>query len=143
MKLHAIGLSLVLAVGCTGMAAAQTDDSPEARIQAVERYFKEVSIRELMSDMTREVSKQLPPESREAFENTLLRNLRMDVVETAAKQSLARHLTVAEMDTFTEFMQRPEGKSAMAKMKFYMADLMPVIQQELVRAIKLSQPGSQ
>jgi len=92
------------------------------------------------SDLTSEVSKQMPPEQRSAFENALLKNVRLEVLETAAKESLAKHLTVAEINAFTEFMRRPEGKSAMNKMKYYMADLMPVIQQELMRAIKLSEP---
>jgi hypothetical protein len=37
---------------------------------------------------------------------------------------------------FVEFIKRPEARSAMEKMKYYMADLMPVIQQEMVRAIQ-------
>ena len=142
MKLYVTGLSLIVAMSCAGTAAAQTD-TPEARVQAVDRYFQEVSMRDMMNDMVKEISKQLPPEKRDGFENALLRNLRLDVVEAAARQSLARHLTVEEIDTFTEFLQRPAGKSAMGKMKFYMADLMPVVQQELVRAMKLSQPERQ
>ena len=142
MKPCVIGLSLVVAMGCAGIAAAQTD-TPEARVQAVDRYFKEVSMRDMMTEMVTEVSKQLPPEQRSAFETALLRNLRLDVVETAARQSLARHLSVEEIDTFTEFLRRPAGKSAMGKMKFYLADLMPVVQDEIVRAIKLTQSERQ
>ena len=139
MTLRAIGLSLIVAMSCAGTAAAQTD-TPEARVQAVDRYFKEVSMRDMMAEMVVEVAKQLPPDQRAAFETALLKNLRLEVIETSARQSLARHLTVEEMDTFTEFLKRPAGKSAMGKMKFYMADLMPVVQEEIVRAIKLSQP---
>ena len=142
MRLAAIGLGLIVAMSCAGIAVAQTD-TPEARTQAVERYFAEVSMREVLTDMVKEVSKQLPAERRSMFEDLLLKNLRLDVVEAAAKQSLARHLTVVEMDTLTEFMRRPEGKSAMGKMKFYMADLMPVIQTEMMRAVKLAQPEQQ
>ena len=125
--------------GAHGIALAQAD-TPEERTRAVERYFQEVSMRDLLNDMVKEVSRQIPPERRKAFEDALLRNVRLEVVETAAKQSLAKHLTVAEIELFTEFIRRPEGKSAMEKMKYYMADLMPVIQQELIRAIKISAP---
>ena len=140
MKLRAMVLSLVVALSCAGTAAAQAD-TPEARVQAVDRYFAEVSMRDMLNDMVKEISKQIPPEQRAGFENTLLRNLRLEVVEAAARQSLARHLTVEEIDTFTEFLRRPAGKSAMGKMKYYMADLMPVVQEEIVRAIKLTQSG--
>jgi hypothetical protein len=142
MKLHAMVLSLVVALSSASIAAAQTD-TPEARVQAVDRYFREVSMRDMMTEMVTEVSKQLPPEQRAPFETALLRNLRLDVVEAAARKSLARHLTVEELDTFTEFLRRPAGKSAMGKMKFYMADLMPVVQEEIVRAIKLTQSAQQ
>ena len=137
MKFRATVLVVLLVIGST--AVAQTD-TPEERAKAVESYFREISMRDLMNDMVKEVSKRMPPEQRSAFENTLLKNVRLEVLETAAKESLARHLTVAEINAFTEFMRRPEGKSAMNKMKYYMADLMPVIQQELMRAIKLSAP---
>ncbi len=137
MKFRATVLVLLLVIGST--AVAQTD-TPEERAKAVESYFREISMRDLMNDMVKEVSKRMPPEQRSAFENALLKNVRLEVLETAAKESLARHLTVAEINAFTEFMRRPEGKSAMNKMKYYMADLMPVIQQELMRAIKLSEP---
>jgi hypothetical protein len=143
VKFLATGIVLFLVMGGThGIALAQTD-TPEARAKAVERYFQEVSMRALMNDMVKQVSQQIPPEQRDAFEDVLLRNVRLEVVEAAAKQSLAKHLTLAEIELFTEFIRRPEGKSAMEKMKYYMADLMPVIQQELLRAIKISAPTRQ
>jgi hypothetical protein len=126
--------------GACGVAAAQTD-TPEERVKAVERYFQEASIRDLMTDMVGEMSQQVPSEKRKAFQDFMLRNIRIDVLEAAAKQSLAKHLTVAEINVLTEFMRQPEGRSALGKMKYYMADLMPVIQQEVVRALKLSKPN--
>jgi hypothetical protein len=141
MRTILTGLSLLLAMnGACGIAVAQTD-TPEERAKAVERYFQETSMRDMMTGMVKEVSKQIPPDKRDAFETLLLRNLRLEVVEAAAKESLAKHLTLAEINVFVEFVQRPEGKSALEKMKYYMADLMPVIQQEMLRAIKLSAPG--
>ena len=137
MKFRATVIVLLFITGCTTLAPP---DTPEERAKAVESYFREISMRDLMTDMVKEVSKRMPPEQRDAFENTMLKNVRLEILETAAKESLARHLTVSEINAFTDFMRRPEGKSAMNKMKYYMADLMPVIQQELVRAIKLSGP---
>lgn len=137
--MHGILGALVLAAMAATTNAWAQADTPEERTKAAERYFREVSMRELMSDMAKEVAKQVPPEQRSQFETVMLQNVRMEVLENAAKQSLARHLTVVELNAFTEFVRRPEGKSAMNKMKYYMSDMMPVIQQEMVRAIKLSQ----
>jgi hypothetical protein len=138
MKFAAAALSLTLAMACAGPASAQSD-SPDERARAVDRYFQVVSLRDMLTDMVEEVSKQLPPGEREAFQAALLKYLRLDVVEAAAKQSLARHLTVAEINAFTDFFQRPEGKSAMAKMKYYFADILPVVQTEMARAVKQMQ----
>lgn len=137
MKLRATVLVLLLVVGSTTLA--QTD-TPEERAKAVESYFREISLRDFMSDMVKEVSKKMPPEERSAFEDTLLRRMRLDALEAVAKQSLARHLTVAEINAFTEFVRRPEGKSALNKMKYYVEDLMPFIQQEMIRAITPLEP---
>ena len=136
-------LAFVLALGCSGHAAAQIDDSPEARAKAVDRYFQVVSLRDMLTDMVVEVAKQLPPEDREIFKALILKHVRLEVVEGAAKQSLTKHLTVAEINVFTEFLQRPEGKSGIAKMKYYYADILPVVQSEMDRAMKELQASQQ
>jgi hypothetical protein len=136
MKIHAAALSLALVLGSAGIAVAQTDDSPEARAKAVDRYFQVVSLKDMLTDMVIEVAKQLPPEDREIFKALILKYVRLEVVEAAAKQSLTKHLTVAEINVFTEFLQRPEGKSGISKMKYYYADILPVVQFEMDRAMK-------
>lgn len=136
-------LAVVLALGCAGHATAQTDDSPEARAQAVDRYFQVVSLKDMLTDMVVEVAKQLPPNDREVFKALILKHVRLEIVEAAAKQSLTRHLTVAEINVFTEFLQRPEGKSGIAKMKYYYADILPVVQSEMNRALKELQASQQ
>lgn len=40
-------------------------------------------------------------------------------------------------------MSRPEGKSGMEKMKYYIANLMPLIQQEVGRAMQEMQSDNQ
>lgn len=64
--------------------------------------------------------------------------MRLDVIESAARQSLAKHLPVSELEVFVAFIKNTEARSAMDKMKYYMADLLPVIQQELVRASRMA-----
>jgi len=52
MKIRTAVLGLLLAIGST--AVAQTD-TPEQRAKAVESYFREISMRDLMNDMVKEV----------------------------------------------------------------------------------------
>lgn len=110
-------------------------DTPEARAAAVERYVKVMPFEQFMQDVATEMSNQVPPEQRADFLHFMTKELQFNVIESEAKKSLAKHLTLRELETLVEFMEKPEGKSAMSKMKYYMADIMPVIQQEIARAM--------
>jgi hypothetical protein len=44
-------------------------------------------------------------------------------------------MTVDELQAFIRFMEDPAGRSAMNKMKFYMADVMPIIQKQAISVI--------
>jgi hypothetical protein len=61
--------------------------------------------------------------------------IRISVLERAVISNLVSHFTVREMDALTDFYESPEGRSAMKKFGAYMADVMPVIEQEIARAI--------
>jgi hypothetical protein len=51
-------------------------------------------------------------------------------IEAVAKQNFTKHMTVDEIQAFIRFMEEPAGRSAMDKMKFYVADMMPLIQKQ-------------
>lgn len=118
--------------------AAPAQNPAEAKARLINEYFTHVPMERMMDETTRELAKQVPAERRQQFIEAITRNVRLDVLEKAARQSMAKHLTLAELTMFVEFIRRPEAQSAMEKMKFYMADLMPVIQQELMRAIQIT-----
>ena len=60
---------------------------------------------------------------------------RIGVLERAVVSSMVRHFTVRELNALADFYGSPEGRSAMNKFGAYMADVMPVIQQEMERAM--------
>lgn len=130
-------VALTLLICSHGLAFAQAD-TPEARSRLVEEYFTYTPLKKIVDDMAREMAKQVPQAQRQQYIDTLTKNVRIDVLERAAKQSLAKHLTASELRVFVEFMRQPEAQSAMDKMKFYMSDLMPVMQSELARAIQIT-----
>jgi hypothetical protein len=115
---------------------AYAQDSQSDREKAVERYFKAMPFDTMIEEASVEMAKRLPEEQRADFVSFMTTEVRFDVILTAAKASLANRLTTDEINAFASFMESPLGKSSMAKMKFYMADVMPVVQAEVARAIE-------
>ena len=134
MKTFCAILFTMLVVAGTTTSIAATEDTPEARAKLVDEYFTYMPMSKMMDEMVQEVSKQIPEPRRAQFIDTLTKNMRFEVIEAAARESIAKHLTVTELEVFVAFIKKPEARSAMDKMKYYMADLLPVIQEELIRA---------
>lgn len=120
------------------LAAEPADDTP-AREAAIDRYFLLVPFTDMANEMSIEVAKQLPPEQRAEFIDMMKNEVRWDQIQSAAKASMVKNFSLAEIQALTDFMNRPEGKSVMAKMKFYMADVMPIIQSEMKRVVSAHQ----
>lgn len=130
---------LALSIFLTSPSFASTEsDTAEAKARLINEYFSYIPMKQLMDETALELSKRVPADKRQLFIDTMSKNVRIDVLEQAARQSMAKHLTLPELEMFVEFIKRPEARSAMAKMKYYMADLMPVMEKELVRAIQLT-----
>jgi hypothetical protein len=139
MRIANLVVIFVLLFSIASCKADSEPDTPQTRTVAAERYFKAVPFKQLMFEMTEEMAKQVPPERKDDFIKFMNTDIKLDVLESAAKQSFVKNFNVKEINAFAEFMEKPEGKSAMAKMKFYMADVMPVIQQEIARAVQARQ----
>lgn len=129
----ALALNLLL----SSNAYAQNESSKASRekIVAAERYFKAVPFAEFRMSVMDEMAKQVPPEQQADFLNFMNKEINWQIIEAAARASITKHLTAKELNAMAEFMEKPEGKSVMAKMKYYMADLMPIMQGEVQRAI--------
>ncbi len=133
-------LVLVLVGGCRENQPIRGDleDTPENRAKLVERYFAMVPFQKMMEEMSEEMASRMPAGSREQFlESWKLINTSTNVaeIETVAKRSLSKHLTTGELATYVRFMEDPLGRSAMGKMKYYMADVMPLIQKQVQAAL--------
>lgn len=93
-------------------------------------------MKDMMRDMVMESVKNLPENVRPAYVQFMTKAIRVDVMEGAALASMAQHFTVKELNALADFYGSAEGRSAMKKFGAYMADVMPVIQQEMLRAQK-------
>ena len=65
----------------------------------------------------------------------------MPAVEKAMKKSLIKHFTADELKALADFYGSPVGKSAMKKFGAYMADVMPAIQTEMMKAQAKASPA--
>ena len=60
----------------------------------------------------------------------------------AMLDSMEKRFTVAGLDALTKFYGSKEGKSVMQKFGLYMADVMPVMQAEIAKAVAKAGRGS-
>ena len=135
MLKHFFKSALVIAAfSFCGPSFAQ--DSQSDREQAADRYFKAMPFDQFLNEMSVEMAKQLPAEQRADFIVFMTSEVRIDVVLASAKASFAKHFTTEEINALAAFMESPVGKSSMGKMKYYMADIMPVVQAEVARAVQ-------
>lgn len=111
------------------------DDSYENRLQQAERYMETAPPEEMMRDMTINMSMNFPPEQRQEFRSFLLEHVNINTLSSAMKDSMIKAFTADELAALADFYERPIAKSAMQKMGVYMADVMPVIRAEMIRAV--------
>lgn len=118
------------------VSAADIPDTHGNRLVAARHYLEAVPMKDMMRDMVMESAKNLPEKVRPAYVQFMTKAIRVDVMEGAALASMAQHFTVKELNAIADFYGSAEGRSAMKKFGAYMADVMPVIQQEMLRAQK-------
>jgi hypothetical protein len=127
---------VLLALTGSAFAGDALSDTPENRAKLADEYLKEVPVKDLMDDITERLSATVTENKREEFKSMLTKHFDLDALVAAEKESLAKVFTVGELNAMIQYQSTPEGKSSMKKMGIYMADLMPVIQTELKKAIQ-------
>ena len=138
-------LILGLVGSCNGIPTNQghIEDTPENRARWADKYFELVPFEKMMDEAGEEMALSMPPGSKKQFlEYWEVMNTPefISELETVAKKSFTKHMTVMEIAAFVRFMEDPAGKSAMGKMKYYMADVIPLVQKQMKAVIvKLQQ----
>ena len=135
MKILRITVVLLALTG-SAFASDVLSDTPENRAKVVDEYLRAIPVKDLLDDMTEKLAATVPENNREAFRSMLTKHFDLDALVAAEKQSLAKIFTVGELRAMIAYQSTPEGKSSMKKMGAYIADLMPVVQAELVKAVQ-------
>jgi hypothetical protein len=115
-------------------------DTPETRRQEAERYLQVSPPKALFEDMADKMAANLPPDQREQFKQVMTTQLDIAALTKAMTDAMIKHFTTDELKALADFYGSPVGKSAMQKFGAYMADIMPTLQAEIIKAsAKLNQ----
>ncbi len=115
---------------------AAASDSEEERVAAARRYLDVAQMRKITDDTVNELAKTFPADQRDKFLEFMRDAVRPEVLEQTAMASMVKIFTAEELNALADFFGSPVGRSAMGKFGVYMADVMPVIQQEMFRALQ-------
>lgn len=130
---------LVLMVGAWSPVFS-APDTPEARRREAERYLQVSPPKALFEDMADKMAANLPPDQREQFKRMMTADLDVAALSKTMTDAMVKHFTTDELKALADFYGSPVGKSAMQKFGAYMADLMPALQAEIIKAqAKLNQ----
>jgi len=115
-------------------------DTPETRRHEAERYLQATPAKALFEDIADKMAANLPPEQREPFKRMMTTQLDIPALTKAMTDAMVKHFTTEELKALADFYGSPVGKSAMQKFGAYMADVMPTLEAEIMKAqAKLNQ----
>ena len=133
-KLYCLMMIVFMAFSPLYSFASELPDTYGNRLVAARNYLEVASMKDMVRDMIAETAKNFPEDIRQQYIQYMTKFIRVDVLESTAMASMARHFTLKELNALAAFYGSPEGRSAMKKFGAYMGDLMPIIQQEVLNA---------
>ena len=120
--------------GSIAFSALALDDSKENREFQAKRYMASQPSEEMLEDMSKNMAMNLPPEQRKDFRNMILNYVDIAAIDEVALGALVKYFTADELASLADYYSTPLAKSATKKMGSYMAELMPSIQAEFLKA---------
>jgi hypothetical protein len=104
-------------------------DTPETRRKEAERYRQVSPPKALFEDMADKMADQ-----RDQFKKLMTTQVDIAALSKAMTDAMVKNFTTEELKALADFYGSPVGKSAMQKFGAYMADIMPVVQAEIMKA---------
>jgi Uncharacterized protein conserved in bacteria (DUF2059) len=134
MKKIALTLVASFCLACGSNLIAGVADTPENRRHEAERYLQATPPKAMFADIANNAAASLPAEQRDHFVQMMTSAIDIDALTKAMIDAMVKHFTADELHALADFYGSPVGKSAMSKFGAYMADVMPAIQTEMVKA---------
>jgi hypothetical protein len=126
LTLATVGLSCAVGFGAT--------DTPETRRKEAERYLQATPPKQMFAEMADKMAVNVPADQRAQFKEMMTSQLDINALTKAMTDAMVKHFTTDELKALADFYGSPVGKSAMHKFGDYMADVMPAIQSEMMKA---------
>jgi hypothetical protein len=127
-------LIFVVLTFCASAAVFSAPDTPETRRREAERYLQVSPPKALFEDMADKMAATLPADQREQFKKLMTTQVDIAALSKAMTDAMVKNFTTEELKALADFYGSPVGKSAMQKFGAYMADIMPVVQAEIMKA---------
>lgn len=124
---------LVLAV-CACPSVFSAADTPETRRKEAERYLQVSPPKALFEDMADKMAANIPADQRDQFKKLMTTQVDIAALSKAMVDAMVKNFSTDELKALADFYGSPVGKSAMQKFGAYMADIMPVVQAEIMKA---------
>ena len=124
---------LVLTI-CAWSPVFSAPDTPETRRKEAERYLQVSPPKALFEDMADKMAANLPADQRDQFKKIMTTQVDIAALSKAMTDAMVKNFTTEELKALADFYGSPVGKSAMQKFGAYMADIMPVVQSEIMKA---------
>ena len=129
---------LTLLISCGFVFSAP--DTPETRRHEAERYLQATPPKALLEDMADKMAANLPSDQRDQFKKLMNSQLDVAALTKAMLDAMVKDFNTEELKALADFYGSPVGKSAMQKFGAYMADIMPAVESEIMKAqAKLNQ----
>lgn len=133
--------TLCCATAVCNLTAQAPPDNPENRRKEAERYLRSTPPKDLFADVADKMAVNVPPDQRQKFKESLTSSLDVDALTKAMTDAMVKHFTTEELKALADFYGSPVGRSAMKKFGAYMADVMPALQAEIMKAQAKAKPG--
>jgi hypothetical protein len=114
--------------------AFSATDTPETRRREAERYLQASPPKAIFQDVADKMAANVPADQREQFKRAMTTDVDIAAPTKAMTDAMVKNFTAEELKALADFYGSPVGKSAMQKFGAYMADVMPVIQAEIMKA---------
>ena len=132
MKQKVLVLLVLTVCACSPVFSAP--DTPETRRKEAERYLQVSPPKALFEDMADKMAANLPADQRDQFKKVMTTQVDIAALSKAMTDAMVKNFTTEELKALADFYGSPVGKSAMQKFGAYMADIMPVVQAEIMKA---------
>ena len=142
--MRAPAIALICLLGALAPAlAAEPQDTPETRTAAAREYAAVANMPKMLEDAFIAAAQQLPEADRAQFLALTKKYVNPQTLEAISIDVMVRHFTTKELQALARFYGSAEGRSAMDKFGPYMADMLPLVQAEMLRAVQEMQKEMQ